>query len=124
MSNNRDSRPRPAPPQEATKNDDQIDNYRRLRRRKQWDRTRNERFSPRSENAELIHFANTWAPYGGASDEDILVAFGMSKNRFHDALRHALHQTGCHAQTIEQLTAAYSRTNLPARKAWPANGRQ
>ncbi|PBC43152.1 hypothetical protein CJ178_17555 [Rhodococcus sp. ACPA4] len=29
-------------------------------------------------SAELIQFATLWAPYGGGSDEDIFVTFGVS----------------------------------------------
>ncbi|MFW0789563.1 DUF3263 domain-containing protein [Gordonia sp. CPCC 205333] len=39
---------------------------------------------------ELIDFARRWAPYGGGSDEDILVQFGISEHEYFRRLREAL----------------------------------
>ena len=34
------------------------------------------------EFAQVIEFARQWAPYGGPSDEDVFIRFGMSRPRF------------------------------------------
>lgn len=31
---------------------------------------------------QVVEFARQWAPYGGPSDEDIFIRFGMSRPRF------------------------------------------
>ncbi|WP_040525513.1 DUF3263 domain-containing protein [Gordonia effusa] len=39
---------------------------------------------------ELIDFARRWFPYGGGSNEDILIQFGISEHEYFRRLREAL----------------------------------
>ena len=35
---------------------------------------------------DILEFVRTWAPYGGAPEEEIFVRFGMSPSRFKEKL--------------------------------------
>jgi hypothetical protein len=57
----------------------------------------------------LIEFASMWAPYGGASAEDILVRFGMTPSRFIDRLWEIIPQYNFSPEQLRHLTKAYPR---------------
>lgn len=59
----------------------------------------------------LIEFAVIWAPYGGASSEDVLVNFGMTSSRFVECLWQIVEEVDCAPETIEMLTHAYPRSS-------------
>ena len=48
----------------------------RRRRRADWIEANRARKHPDTEAERLIEFASVWAPYGGATEEEILVQFG------------------------------------------------
>lgn len=52
-----------------------------------------------------------WAPYGGASSEDLLVNFGMTVERFVERLWQLVKEVDCAPETIEVLVAAYPRSS-------------
>lgn len=52
-------------------------------------------------------FAAMWAPYGGASADEILVHFGMSKPRFIDRLWQVIPESHCDGDEISHLAHAY-----------------
>ncbi|WP_128970174.1 hypothetical protein [Rhodococcus opacus] len=64
---------------------------RRCRRWKQRRRaanlTRAEEPRVDKETEDILEFIRTWAPYGGAPAEEILVRFGMTPSRFKAKLR-------------------------------------
>ncbi|OUS89511.1 hypothetical protein CA951_36925 [Rhodococcus sp. NCIMB 12038] len=66
--------------------------YRLLRQRRRAARIEANREScrPDTEAERLIGFARMWAPFGGASEEDILVHFGRTTYRFIDRLWQAI----------------------------------
>ncbi|RZL77584.1 MAG: DUF3263 domain-containing protein [Rhodococcus sp. (in: high G+C Gram-positive bacteria)] len=43
-----------------------------------------------SEAIELVTFAARWHPYGGPEDEEILIYFGLTPDRYHLRLGHLL----------------------------------
>ncbi|WP_330766977.1 DUF3263 domain-containing protein [Rhodococcus sp. M8-35] len=47
------------------------------------------------EERELVAFAASWYPFGGASAEDIMLTFGLQPSLYYTRLRHVLdHYTG------------------------------
>lgn len=56
------------------------------------------------ESQRLLEFAAVWAPYGGTSEEDILVNFGMTTDRFVERLWQVLH---CGSHEIDVCMRAY-----------------
>jgi hypothetical protein len=61
------------------------------------------------ETAILIGFASMWAPYGGASDDEILVHFGLSRPQFIDRLWQKIPESNCAPEEIQRLAWAYPR---------------
>jgi hypothetical protein len=61
------------------------------------------------ETAILIGFASMWAPYGGASDDEILVHFGLSRLQFIDRLWQKIPESNCAPEEIQRLAWAYPR---------------
>lgn len=66
------------------------------------------------ETAELIRFAQKWIPYGGPPPDEVLVQFGMTRTRFSDALRQAIHHTDCDPGIAHRVHSAYfaGRSNI------------
>jgi len=65
--------------------------------------------------ARIIEFAIRWAPFGGADCEDLLVAFGVGRDRFVEKLGEALRP----GRTDRQEAAWLKRTLLDAlMSAW------
>jgi len=65
-----------------------------IRRYRQWqqrrraaNRTRAEEPKVDKEAEDILEFVRTWAPYGGAPAEEILVRFGMTPSRFKAKVR-------------------------------------
>ncbi|RYF46178.1 MAG: hypothetical protein EOO27_39945 [Comamonadaceae bacterium] len=58
-----------------------------------------------TEAEQLFHFAQAWAPYGGAPREEILVRFGMTPARFAERLREALSEIPCGPETRRRMHA-------------------
>nr|WP_080512477.1 hypothetical protein [Rhodococcus opacus] len=57
----------------------------------------------------LIGFASMWAPYGGASEDEILVQFGLSRLQFIDRLWEKIPESNCALEEIQRLAHAYPR---------------
>ena len=55
----------------------------------------------------VIQFANTWKPYGGASDEEIFVNFGMTRDRFFRKLWHCMTRVGLDREIATELADPY-----------------
>jgi hypothetical protein len=87
---------------------------RRLQRRHAaWvevDRTRKHRDT----DAEfLIEFASRWAPYGGPSDEEILVHFGLTRPSFIERLWQIIPESHCaHEETLKFANVYPRRRHL------------
>lgn len=90
----------------------------RQRRRAAWLEVDGKRKHPDAEAERLIEFAGMWAPYGGPSEEEILVHFGMTKRRFIERLWQVMPESNCVQDEIRSLVSAYPHHG-PAR---PANG--
>ncbi|MDI9977212.1 hypothetical protein [Rhodococcus sp. IEGM 1307] len=58
----------------------------RQRRRASWIEANRKRTHPDIEAERLIKFATMWAPYKGASEEEISMQFGMTRHRFLERL--------------------------------------
>ncbi|WAM18978.1 hypothetical protein OYT95_41100 (plasmid) [Rhodococcus sp. JS3073] len=87
----------------------------RQRRRAAWIAINRKRKHPDSEAELLIEFASIWAPYGGATEEEILVNFGMTKHRFIERLWLVIAESNCDLEEIRNLEHAYP-------SHWWANG--
>lgn len=83
--------------------------YTRWRHRRRQAAVASERTRSSKEAEDLIRFARTWAPYGGGSDEDILVQFGMTRSRFIDRLLRVLTAEALDPGLAAQLADAYTR---------------
>ncbi|MDV7090367.1 DUF3263 domain-containing protein [Rhodococcus opacus] len=64
-----------------------------IRRYRRWQHRRREANQTRAgkprmdrEVEDILEFVRTWAPYGGAPEEEIFVRFGMSPSRFKEKL--------------------------------------
>ncbi len=51
----------------------------------------------------LVTFAITWAPYGGAHPEELLVAFGVQRVKFIALLKTALESDTAEAERVQEL---------------------
>ncbi|ABH00585.1 hypothetical protein RHA1_ro10396 (plasmid) [Rhodococcus jostii RHA1] len=81
--------------------EDQLTKYRQRRHRQLIERrVRAKLHHTPDEASEIIQFALTWSPYGGAPDDEIFVRFGMTRERFAQCLGDILHDrslaTGSH----------------------------
>jgi hypothetical protein len=88
----------------------------RQRRRAARSQANRERVHPDTEAEHLIAFAGMWVPFGGATEEDILVHFGMTKRRFIERLWQVLPASNCGQDEIRKLANAYPhhcRTGSP-----------
>ncbi len=70
------------------------------------------RHHPDTEAEHVIEFARRWAPYGGASEEEIFVHFGMSRYRFVERLWQVIAESRFAENEIFRLTSAYSHRSL------------
>jgi len=59
---------------------------------------------PESESEDLVAFARMWAPYGGATEEEILVNFGMTPDRFLERLLQILLHSNFTQEETTRLT--------------------
>ncbi|MDF3310595.1 hypothetical protein P3H15_36885 [Rhodococcus sp. T2V] len=85
--------------------------YRLLRERRRAARIEANRKRTHSdvEAEHLIGFARMWAPFGGASEEEILVHFGMTAHRFVDRLWQVIAESRCTESEILGLARVYPR---------------
>nr|WP_043781284.1 hypothetical protein [Rhodococcus sp. JVH1] len=87
--------------------------YRRVRQRRRaaWidadSKRKRKRKHPDPEAEWLIEFASLWAPYGGATEGEILVHFGMTTRRFIERLWRVIPESNCTRDEIRSLTIAY-----------------
>nr|WP_257226581.1 hypothetical protein [Rhodococcus opacus] len=81
----------------------------RQRRRAGWIGSDRERNHPDSEAEHLIEYAITWAPFGGATEEEILVRFGMTTRRFIERLWEVIPESNCAQDEISTLASVYPR---------------
>ncbi|WP_109335985.1 hypothetical protein [Rhodococcus oxybenzonivorans] len=60
------------------------------------------------EDRALVCTALAWAPYGGATDEDLFVNFGLSTDEFYNRVRAALDRdrNGHHLSAADHRTLA------------------
>lgn len=55
----------------------------------------------------LIGFARMWAPYGGATEAEIFVLFGMTRRRFIERLWQVIPGANCDQDEVRILAVAY-----------------
>ncbi|NDV11007.1 MAG: hypothetical protein EON54_17270 [Alcaligenaceae bacterium] len=79
----------------------------RQRRRAAWIEANRKRNHPDTEAERLIGFARMWAPFGGASEEDILVHFGLTTDRFIERLWQAIAESKGAEDEILRLASVY-----------------
>jgi hypothetical protein len=79
----------------------------RHRRRAAWIEANRKRNHPDPEAEHLIEFAMMWTPFGGASEEEILVRFGMTARRFIDRLWQVIPEANCAQDDIRLLASVY-----------------
>nr|WP_080606205.1 hypothetical protein [Rhodococcus opacus] len=79
----------------------------RQRRRVAWIEANRKSIHPDTEAAHLIHFARRWEPFGGATEEEILVQFGMTTHRFIERLWQVLAESHCAEEEILRLARVY-----------------
>nr|WP_083849837.1 hypothetical protein [Rhodococcus sp. JVH1] len=79
----------------------------RHRRRSSWIEANRKRKHPDNEVERLIEFAIRWAPFGGATDEEILVHFGMTTRRFIERLWQVIPESNCAQSEVRILASAY-----------------
>ncbi|TQC49641.1 hypothetical protein EEB14_08385 [Rhodococcus sp. WS4] len=103
--------------------------YRRWRQRRRAARieANRERKHPDAEAERLIEFASMWAPYGGASNEEVLVHFGMTTRRFIERLWQIIPESNCGQDEIRSLANTYRTAAEPDRDRaergpWSARG--
>ncbi|MCK0089235.1 hypothetical protein MWU77_00380 [Rhodococcus sp. F64268] len=66
------------------------------------------------ESAEILEFAVKWLPFGGGSDEDIFVRFGIGPEEYFSRLIEAINTSSCSKIDAQQVIAlAHSRRRLP-----------
>ncbi|RYE43742.1 MAG: hypothetical protein EOP24_27035 [Hyphomicrobiales bacterium] len=84
---------------------------RRPRRHTAGIETNRRRKHPDTEVAHLIEFASKWAPFGGATEEEIIPHFGMTKRRFIERLWQAIPESNCAQDEIRILASVYPQTH-------------
>ncbi|MFF0818140.1 DUF3263 domain-containing protein [Rhodococcus sp. NPDC003318] len=62
---------------------------------------------------ELLEFARRWEHFGGPSDADILVEFGMTPSRFSERLEELRHQRSRLYPTTGDLTCSEATDTAP-----------
>lgn len=85
--------------------------YRKLHQRRRSARLEAnlKRKHPDLEAERLIELARKWAPYGGISEEETLVHFGMTAHRFIERLWEIIPESTCTQDEIRSLAKAYLR---------------
>lgn len=81
--------------------------YQKLRRNRHTRQQIQAEYKSRGEAARFIQFAQAWIPYGGATDEDIFISFGMTRTRFVQKLRHSIVEVALDAQAVRELADTY-----------------
>ncbi|AWK75258.1 hypothetical protein CBI38_00590 [Rhodococcus oxybenzonivorans] len=81
--------------------------YRRWRHRRRAAWIEAHRKHPDTEVEHLIEFAIRWAPFGGATEEEVLVRFGMTTRRFIERLWQVIPESNCVQDEIRILASAY-----------------
>ena len=79
----------------------------RHRRRAAWIEAHRRRKHHDTEVEHLIEFAIRWAPFGGATEEEVLVHFGMTTCRFIERLWQVIPESNCVQDEIRILASAY-----------------
>ncbi|KXX60432.1 hypothetical protein AZG88_37590 [Rhodococcus sp. LB1] len=79
----------------------------RQRRRAAWIEANRKRNHPDTEADRLIEFASKWAPFGGATEEEVLVHFGMTMLRFIERLWQVIPESNCVQDEIRILASVY-----------------
>ncbi|KXF53056.1 hypothetical protein AXA44_45645 [Rhodococcus sp. SC4] len=68
-------------------------------------------YRPGNDTDDLLRFACSWAPYGGPSDEEIFVYFGITRGRFIDRLWQLASSRAADCSALmSELTRAYPRS--------------
>ncbi|ANS32237.1 hypothetical protein R1CP_38190 (plasmid) [Rhodococcus opacus] len=81
--------------------------YQKLRRNRHTRQQIQAEYKSRGEAARFIQFAQAWIPYGGATDEDIFISFGMTRPRFIQKLRHSIIEVNLDAEAVRELADTY-----------------
>ena len=79
----------------------------RLRRRAAWLEANRKRIHPDPEVEHLIDFAMRWAPFRGATEDEVLVHFGMTTIQFIERLWQVIPESNCAHDEIRILAIAY-----------------
>ncbi|GAF44283.1 hypothetical protein [Rhodococcus wratislaviensis] len=79
----------------------------RQRRRAAWIEVNRQRIHSDTDAECLIEFASRWAPFGGATEEEILVQFGMTMRRFIERLWQVIPESNCLPTEIRILASVY-----------------
>ncbi|PBC47469.1 hypothetical protein CJ177_41610 [Rhodococcus sp. ACPA1] len=79
----------------------------RHRRRATWIDANRKRNHPDIDVEQLIEFAIRWAPFGGATEEEIFVHFGITTRRFIERLWQVVPESDCVPDEIRRLASAY-----------------
>lgn len=79
----------------------------RKRRRAAWIEDNRKRKHPDTWAELLIEFASMWAPYGGPTEEEVLVRFGMTTSRFIERLWQVIPESNCDQEEVRSLVNAY-----------------
>lgn len=82
--------------------------YQKLRRNRHSRQPIQAECKSRGEAARFIQFAQAWIPYGGATNEDIFISFGMTRTRFIQKLRHFIAEVDLDAEAVRELTDTYA----------------
>lgn len=88
----------------------------RQRRRAAWAEANRTHKHCEADAERLIEFASMWAPYGGPTEEEILVHFGMSRSRFIECLWQVILESNCAQEEIHSLTSAYPHTSATGQR--------
>jgi hypothetical protein len=89
----------------------------RHRRRAAWIEANRRCKHPDTEAEDLIQFASKWAPFGGATEEEILVYFGMTMRRFIERLWQVIPESNCAQSEILVLASVYPQPPSSRRPA-------
>nr|WP_271209234.1 hypothetical protein [Rhodococcus wratislaviensis] len=84
----------------------------RQRRRATWIEDNHNRKHPNKEAERLIEFASMWAPYGGVTEGEALVHFGMTTRRFIERLWQVIPESNCTQEEIRSLASVYTQLRI------------
>ncbi|MFD9669148.1 hypothetical protein ACFWAY_47630 [Rhodococcus sp. NPDC059968] len=91
-----------------------VRRYRRWRdRRREAERLRSRPSMLGKEAEDILDFARTWAPFGGAPEEETFVNFGMCRSRFTERLWQIIGEVGSGLTEVTELKRAYPQRNWP-----------